>query len=269
MRLFLTALLALALLPATAAAQDPEPSPPARPTPSGRRPRRSTARSIRTARRGPGPSSTARRRPTGSRRPTQSTAVGDEPVAVQAAVQSLTASRRTTTGSSRTASPGADRTFKTAAPPPNPAPPAISRLRRPSMTATSARLSALIDPNRAETTWHVDWGTSTNVRQPHARPDAAGGRRRRAGVGRAGRPAAPPAIYWRVVASNAAGSQAQRPRRASSTLRAPSSVTLSVFPAAADLERHRLDQRPGARRRRRRHRRRARAVLVPVRRRLP
>ena len=149
---------------------------------------------------------------------------------MQAAVQNLTAS---TTYHFRLVADGvtgADRTFKTTAAPANPTPPGISTLRAAELTATSARLSAVIDPNRAETTWHVDWGTSTNF--GHRTPDqtlAAGNAGVPVSVALEGLPVHR-RIYWRVVASNAAGIR-RSGRTSFVTARAPSSVTLSVFPA--------------------------------------
>jgi hypothetical protein len=229
MRLILITFLALSLLPASAAAQEPAVTTgPADPV------GQTTATLNGTV----DPNGTARTwffeygttTAYGLKTADESTGAGDEPVAVQAALQNLTAS---TTYHFRLVAggvAGADRTFKTTAAPSNPAPPAISALRATELTATSARLSAVVDPNRAATTWHVDWGTSTNF--GNRTPDQT------LPAGDAGVPVsivldglpARRRIYWRVVASNAAG--IKRSGRASFvTARAPSSVTLSVFPA--------------------------------------
>ena len=231
MRLFLTALLALALLPATAAAQDPAVTTgPADPV------GQTTATLNGTV----DPNGTARTwsfeygttTAYGLKTPDESTAAGDEPVAVQAAVQNLTAS---TTYHFRLVADGitgADSTFKTTAAPANPAPPTISELRVPELTATSARLSAMIDPNNAETTWHVDWGTSTNFGNHTPNQTLAAGD---GGVPVSAVLEGLPVhrrIYWRVVASNAAGVK-RTGRKSFVTARAPSSVTLNAFPLRA------------------------------------
>jgi hypothetical protein len=164
--------------------------------------------------------------------PIQSAGSGDDPVPVQATISGLTASTtyhyRLVAGDVK----GADATFKTTAATPNPAAPRISRLSAVDKTTTSARLTAMIDPNRAATTWHVEWGTTTRFgsRSPDQTIPAGDGNV----------PISVPLgdlpshtkIYWRVVASNAAG--LRRSGRASfTTLRAPSGITLSVLPETA------------------------------------
>ena len=57
--------------------------------------------------------------------------------------------------------PGDDATFETAAAPVNPARPSISKLAAVDKTPTTARLTALVDPNRAATTVYMEWGTTT------------------------------------------------------------------------------------------------------------
>ncbi len=162
--------------------------------------------------------------------PTQAAGSGADPVPVQATVSGLTASTtyhyRLVAGDVK----GADATFKTTAATANPTVPSISRLSATDKTPTSARLTARIDPNRAATTWFVEWGTST--RFGSRSPDQA------IPVGDGAVPISVPAgglpthtkIYWRVVASNAAG--LRRTGTASfTTPRAPTGVTLTAFPA--------------------------------------
>jgi hypothetical protein len=162
--------------------------------------------------------------------PTQAAGSGPDPLPVQATVSGLTASTtyhyRLVAGDVR----GADATFTTTAATPNPAVPAISRLSATDKTPTSARLTARIDPNRAATTWYVEWGTST--RFGSRSPDQT------IPVGDGAVPISAPIgnlpthtkIYWRVVASNAAG--LRRTGTASfTTLRAPTGITLTAFPA--------------------------------------
>jgi hypothetical protein len=165
--------------------------------------------------------------------PAQSAGSGDDPVPVQATVSGLSASTtyhyRIVAGDAK----GADATFKTAAATPNPALPTISRLSAVDKTPTSARLTARIDPNRSPTSWYVEWGTTTGLGKRS--PDQT------IPTGDVAVPISVPIdglpthakIYWRVVASNAAG--LRRSGTASfTTLRAPTGITLSVFPATAD-----------------------------------
>jgi hypothetical protein len=170
----------------------------------------------------------------GVKSPTQSAGSGSDPVAVQATISGLSAN---TTYHYRIVSgdqPGLDRTFTTAAAPVNPAVPAISRLSAQDKTTTSARLTARIDPNRAATTYHVEWGTSSSSlgsRSPAAVLPAGD-----AGVGISvpvGNLPTHTKIYWRVVATNAAGTK--RSGVASfTTLRAPTGIALRVFPDRVD-----------------------------------
>jgi hypothetical protein len=130
--------------------------------------------------------------------------------------------------------PGDDRMFTTLASTATPGAPRISRLAARDRTPTSARLTALIDPNRAATTYHVEWGTSS-TRLGNRTPGAT----LPAGDGNVAISVPlvdlPPhtRIYWRVVATNAAGTR--RSGVASfTTLRAPSGIALRVFPDRAD-----------------------------------
>jgi hypothetical protein len=157
---------------------------------------------------------------------------GDDPVAVQAAISGLTAA---TTYHYRLVANGvlgADQIFKTTAATSNPAAPAISRLAAADKTATSARLTARIDPNRAATTYHVEWGLTSGLGRSTPEQTIP--------AGDGGVPISVPLdnlpahtkVYWRVVANNAAG--LRRSGTASfTTLRAPTGITLSVFPETA------------------------------------
>jgi len=166
--------------------------------------------------------------------PDQTIPAGSDDVPVQATVQALTPN---TTYHFRLVAggvPGADLTFKTAPAPVNPTPPAIARLSALDKTATSARLTARITPNRAATTWYVEWGTSTafgNRTPDETLPPNSGG-----GVVVTVQLTDLPShtkIYWRVVATNAAG--IKRSGTATfTTLRALSGVSLNLFPATTD-----------------------------------
>jgi hypothetical protein len=122
---------------------------------------------------------------------------------------------------------GADRTFRTAA---APTPPGITRLRASERTATSGRVSALIDPNGSATTWYVEWGLSTSFGNRTASQQLpAGTRQVPVTLVLAGLPSYQ-RIHWRVVAENAAGVR-RSGRTSFTTLRAPNGVSLSLSPS--------------------------------------
>src|SRR5215204_4183331 len=97
--------------------------------------------------------------------PVESAGAADGPAAVAATVPDLTASTtyhfRLVAESALGTAVGDDATFQTTAATTNPAAPAIARLSAVDKTPTSARLTARIDPNRAATTWHLEWGTTS------------------------------------------------------------------------------------------------------------
>jgi len=231
MRLILATLLALALLPvAAAAAQDPVVT-------TG--PAQTVTATAATLTGTVDPNGTARSyrfeygttTAYGQQTPEATTGDGDDPVAVQAAVEGL---QPATTYHFRLVAggvEGVDGTFKTA-----PGPPDISRLRVVDKTATSARLSALIDPNGAATAYHVEWGTTTSFGR--STPDQtlpAGTRAVPVTIALDGLPSYR-RIYWRVVATNVAGVK-RSGRTSFTTARAPSGVTLSVLPAVTTWSR--------------------------------
>jgi hypothetical protein len=154
--------------------------------------------------------------------------------AVQATVAGLTPSTtyhyRLVAGTSK----GVDRTFTTAAAPANPAAPQIYRLSAQDKTTSSARLTAQIDPNRAATTYRMEWGTST-TQLPNRTAESVlptGDGRVAISVPVTDLPTHTK-IYWRVVATNAAGTK--RSGIASfTTLRAPSGIALRLFPDRVD-----------------------------------
>ena len=127
---------------------------------------------------------------------------------------------------------GADAKFTTTAAPPNPAVPGIGGVKVVDKTQFSARLTARIDPNRAATTWHIEWGTTASFGTNT--PDQT--------IPAGDTPASISVTlenltpntkyYWRVVASNAAGVRRTGTNRFT-TLRAPTGVTLSVLPSTA------------------------------------
>jgi hypothetical protein len=225
MRLILASLLALLLLPAAAVAQEPV-------VVTG--PAEGVGETSATLTGTVDPEGTARQyhfevgttTAYGLQTATQTTGDGTEPEPVSALVQGLSPA---TTYHYRLVAAGVagqDRTFTTAA---APARPWITRLRVSERTATSARISARVDPNGAATTWHVEWGTSSSL--GNRTPDqalAAGQSAVPVSVVLEGLPSYT-RIHWRLVASNGIGVR-RTSRRSFVTARAPSGVTLSVLP---------------------------------------
>jgi hypothetical protein len=226
MRLLIALLALLAVVPATAAAQEPTAT-------TGAAESVGATTATLTGSAGPGASSYHFEYGTstayGLVTPAQQLPAADDPVAVKAAVGALTPS---TTYHFRLVADGvagADRSFKTT---PAPTLPAITSLRAVDKSASSARLTARVDPGGAATTWHVEWGASAgfgNRTADQALP--SGGAAVPISVALAGLPSYR-RVYWRVVAVNAAG--VKRSGRASfTTLRAPTALTLNRSPALA------------------------------------
>jgi hypothetical protein len=125
---------------------------------------------------------------------------------------------------------GLDGTFRTAAAPVSPTPPQISRLRAVDKTATSARLTAVVDPNRAATAYHVEWGLSPSFgRSTPDQPLPAGNGGVPVSIALGGLPAYR-RIYWRVVATNSAGVKFSG-RTSFTTARSLTGLTLNVLPS--------------------------------------
>jgi hypothetical protein len=132
---------------------------------------------------------------------------GTDPAAVEAALTGLspetTYHYRLVSGDVQ----GEDRTFTTEAAPPQPSLPAISSRGYTERTATSIVLKARIDPNRAATAYHVDWGYTNDLgrRTPEGRlpvgDESVALRFPLSGLSAYTR------IYWQVVATNAAGTK--------------------------------------------------------------
>jgi hypothetical protein len=160
------------------------------------------------------------------------TATGEIEIDVQAALAGLTPSTtyhyRIAAGDLR----GVDRTFTTTAPA-GPAIPRVSRLAAADKTSTSVRLTARINPNRAATTYYVEWGISTSFGNRTAEQTLPAGRRDvPVSVPLAGLPPYR-RIYWRVVAENDVGIK-RSGTSAFTTLRALTGATLDVFPSLTD-----------------------------------
>jgi hypothetical protein len=157
----------------------------------------------------------------------RTTGAGQEPQAVSAELTGLAPS---TTYHYRLVAGGVageDRTLTTAA---APTPPGISRLRASERTATSARVSALINPRGSATTWHVEWGLSSSFgNRTGSATLPAGTRQVPVSLVLDGLPSYR-RIHWRVVAENAAGVR-RSGRTSFTTARAPSGLTLSLLPS--------------------------------------
>jgi hypothetical protein len=160
----------------------------------------------------------------------QTLAAGEDPVPVSAVLNGLspetTYHYRLVSGDVQ----GVDATFTTAAGAPQPALPAISSRGHTERTATSVALKARIDPNRAATTYFVEWGYSESLgrrtpeQQLPAGDESVPVRMPLTGLTPYTR------VYWRVVATNAAGT-----RRSTTltlrTLRAPTAVSAAASEA--------------------------------------
>jgi hypothetical protein len=168
----------------------------------------------------------------GANTPTEQLPIQDGSQPVQATISGLTPNTTYHFRLVANGIDGGDRTFTTTAAPANPAAPSVSRLSAVDKTPTSARLTARIDPNRAATTWHIEWGTTASLgRSTPEQTLPAGDGGVPISVPLANLPAHT-RIYWRVVASNAAG--LRRSGTASfTTLRAPTGIILTVFPETA------------------------------------
>ena len=163
----------------------------------------------------------------GLKTPEQTAGAGDDPVDVSAALTGLSPA---TTYHYRLVSgdvEGADATFTTAAAPPNPALPTISSRGHTERTATSVILKARIDPNRAATTYQVEWGYTADLGQVTPEETLPAGdesvpvRIPLTGLTPNTR------VYWRVVATNAAGEK-RSTILSLTTRRGPTAITAWV-----------------------------------------
>jgi hypothetical protein len=162
----------------------------------------------------------------------QTVAAGDEPVPVTAELTGLSAD---TTYHYRLVSgdvQGADATFTTAPGEPQPALPAITSRGYTERQATSVTLKARIDPNRAATTYFVEWGYGESLGQRTPTQELPAGdesvpvRVPLSGLTPYTR------VYWRVAATNAAGTKRSTTLTVR-TRRGPTAVTAAVSDALA------------------------------------
>src|SRR5918993_5599641 len=157
----------------------------------------------------------------------QTVPAGTEPAAVEAVLTGLspetTYHYRLVSGEVQ----GEDKTFTTAAAPPQPSLPTISARGYTERTASSVVLKARIDPNRATTTYHVEWGYSNDLgrRTPDGQlPEGDASVAVRFPLGGL---QAYTRVYWQVVATNAAGTR-RTTISSVRTRRGPTGVTARV-----------------------------------------
>ena len=119
---------------------------------------------------------------------------------------------------------GADRTLRTA---PDPRPPAVTRTGAAQVRPDGALLHSRVDPNDGATTYHFEYGTSTNYGSRTPDRDAGAGDDAVAVSEPLGGLRPFRRYNFRLVATNAAGQTASR-NRTFVTSRAPTAVTLAL-----------------------------------------
>lgn len=128
---------------------------------------------------------------------------------------------------------GADRTFRTAAPP---ARPGVFTGTASAVTATSMRLNARVDPNNLPTRYAFEWGTTSRLGRATPFADAGGGGSA-VSVSHVLTGLAPNTThYFRVVATSAAGTS-RGGIRSVRTLRTPSALALGAMPDPVEFGR--------------------------------
>jgi hypothetical protein len=165
--------------------------------------------------------------------PPASAGNGTSNVSVSTAVGSLTPSTtyhyRAVAANASGTTTGADRTFKTNAPSPIPGAPTASTGAPKAVTAISAVLTGTVNPGGQATTYYFQYGTSTAYGATTPSPPAsAGSGTTNVRVSAVAGSLAPSATYhYRVIATNASGSNAGGDR----TFRTPSrAVTIAASP---------------------------------------
>jgi hypothetical protein len=163
----------------------------------------------------------------GLRTPVSAPFVGDDPTTVKVRVSGLTAAtayryRLVATNASGEVR-GLERTVTTASPPP----PSISTLRATDVTAATANLGFTVNPRGSAVTYQIEYGTTTRFGRRTPVGTLPAGTASVRVVVPVGGLSANRRFYWRVVATNAAGTT--RSGRASfTTRRAPGGVTLGL-----------------------------------------
>jgi hypothetical protein len=232
MRPILVACLVLLVLPAAAAAQIVDPSPPSVTTGAAKDVARTTATMTGTV--DPNGSATSYHFEYGTttayglQTAAKDAGDGDGDVTAEIPVSGLSPGttyhyRLVATNGNGTAR-GADRTLRTE---PNPRPPGVTGTGRAAVGPDSAVLRSTIDPNDAATTYHFEYGTTSRYgsRTPDRQiPEGDGDvavTEQLTGLRPYRR------YHFRVVATNAAGTTASR-NRTLVTSRAPTGITLSL-----------------------------------------
>jgi hypothetical protein len=124
---------------------------------------------------------------------------------------------------------GADRTLKTDA---SLGPPGVTTRSARSVTVSSARLAASVDPNGRATTYHFEYGTTTGYGKATADASAGSGQSARSVSAAISGLSANTRYHFRVVATNDAGVSRGRDR-SFVTLRNPRAITASAAPNPA------------------------------------
>jgi hypothetical protein len=125
--------------------------------------------------------------------------------------------------------PGADRTFRTAA---VITPPRATTGAARNVTATGARLTGTVVPNGGATTYRFEYGTTTQYGSRTGEIGAGTGRSGVAAAASIGGLRANTRYHYRLVATNAAGVTAGRDRTFT-TARSPRAITVSASPNPA------------------------------------
>jgi hypothetical protein len=124
---------------------------------------------------------------------------------------------------------GSDRTLKTDA---RPGPPGATTGSARSVTASSARLAATVDPDGRATTYHFEWGTTAGYGKRTSEASAGSGESARSVSAPISGLSANTRYHFRVVATNDAGVTRGRDR-SFVTLRNPRGITASASPNPA------------------------------------
>jgi hypothetical protein len=124
---------------------------------------------------------------------------------------------------------GSDRTLKTDA---GPGPPGATTGSARSITASSARLAASVDPNGRATTYHFEWGTTTGYGKRTSEAGAGSGQSARSVSEPISGLSANTRYHFRIVATNDAGVTRGRDR-SFVTLRNPRGITATASPNPA------------------------------------